>query len=187
MQIPGDHILFDAHIAFAVWKILWLGENEIIKSLEAYTWVWRRSEIVWTTQNWNILMSDYGHHPTEISLTLDALKWRNSDKKLFVVFQPHQYSRTLELLDWFSHCFNSADTLVIPDIYESRDSAESIAAMNTEMLLNNINHPNKINWNWLTNTLEIIKKYDIQNQNSSIILLLWAGNVDNLRYDIETI
>jgi UDP-N-acetylmuramate--alanine ligase len=44
-------------------------------------------------------MSDYGHHPTEISLTLDALKERNPDKKLFVVFQPHQYSRTLELLD----------------------------------------------------------------------------------------
>ncbi len=186
MQIPGDHILFDAHIAFAVWKILWIEENEIIKSLEAYTWVWRRSEIVGTTENSNILMSDYGHHPTEISLTLDALKERNPDKKLFVVFQPHQYSRTLELLDWFSHCFNSADTLVIPDIYESRDSVESIAAMNTGILLDNINHLNKINWNWLTNTLEIIKQYDIKNPNSSIILLLWAGNVDDLRYDIET-
>ncbi|MDD5213704.1 MAG: UDP-N-acetylmuramate--L-alanine ligase [Candidatus Gracilibacteria bacterium] len=186
MQIPGDHILFDAHIAFAVGKILGLEENEIIKSLEAYTGVWRRSEIVGTTENGNILMSDYGHHPTEISLTLDALKERNPDKKLFVVFQPHQYSRTLELLDGFSHCFNSADTLVIPDIYESRDSAESIAAMNTEILLNHINHPNKINGNGLKNTLEIIKQYDIENPNSSIILLLGAGNVDDLRYDIET-
>ncbi len=185
MQIPGAHILFDAHIAFVVGQILWLCENEIIKSLEAYTWVWRRSEIVGTTRNWNILMSDYGHHPTEISLTLDALKERNQSKKLFVVFQPHQYSRTLELLDWFSHCFNSADTLVIPDIYESRDSSESIAAMNTGILLDNIEHPNTINWNWLKNTLEIIKKYDEKSPNSSIILLLWAGNVDDLRYDIE--
>lgn len=185
MQIPGDHILFDAHIAFAVGKILGLSENEIIKSLEAYTWVWRRSEIVGTTLNGNILMSDYGHHPTEISLTLDALKWRNPDKKLFVVFQPHQYSRTLELLDWFSHCFNSSDTLVIPDIYESRDSLQSIAAISTQILLDNIEHPNKINWNWLKNTLEIIKQYDLENPNSSIILLLWAGNVDDLRYDIE--
>lgn len=185
MQIPGSHILFDAYIAVAVGKILWLEENEIIKSLEAYAWVWRRSEIVGTTLNGNILMSDYGHHPTEISLTLDALKERNPDKKLFVVFQPHQYSRTLELLDWFSNCFNSADTLVIPDIYESRDSAESIAAMNTEILLNYVNHPNKINWNGLKNTLEIIKKYDIEFPNSSIILLLWAGDVDDLRYDIE--
>ena len=44
-------------------------------------------------------MSDYGHHPTEINLTLNALKEKNKDKKIFVVFQPHQYSRTLELIE----------------------------------------------------------------------------------------
>jgi UDP-N-acetylmuramate--alanine ligase len=44
-------------------------------------------------------MSDYGHHPTEISLTLDALKQKNIDKKLFVVFQPHQFNRTLNLIE----------------------------------------------------------------------------------------
>lgn len=186
MQIPGDHILFDAHIAFAVGFILWLKEQEIIKSLEWYTWIWRRSENIWKTINWNILMSDYGHHPTEINLTLNALKEKNKDKKIFVVFQPHQYSRTLELIEWFSNCFSWADTLLIPDIYESRDSKESIAAINVETLLSHINHNNKINWNWLKNTLEIIKDYDLKNPNSSIILLLWAGNVDDLRYEIKT-
>jgi len=44
-------------------------------------------------------MSDYGHHPTEIELTLKAIKQKNQDKKLFVIFQPHQYNRTLELID----------------------------------------------------------------------------------------
>jgi UDP-N-acetylmuramate--alanine ligase len=44
-------------------------------------------------------MSDYGHHPTEIKLTLEAIKNKYFDKKLFVVFQPHQYSRTIELLE----------------------------------------------------------------------------------------
>lgn len=185
MQIWWEHILFDAHIAFAVWKLLWLNDLEIINSLEWYNWVWRRSEIVWITHNWNILMSDYWHHPTEISLTLKWLKEKFLDKKLFVVFQPHQYSRTIELLEWFKNCFSQAHTLVIPDIYESRDSVESIAAINTEILLENINHPNKQNWNWLKNTLGIIKEYDEKNPNSSIILLLWAGNVDDLRYEIE--
>lgn len=185
LQVPWEHIKFDAKIAYAVWKILNLLDNDIIKSLEQYKWVWRRSEIVWTTKNWNILMSDYGHHPTEISLTLDALKQKYSDNKLFVIFQPHQYNRTLNLIEWFKNCFKSADTLIIPNIYESRDTLEDKNKLNTEKLIALINHSNKLDWKWLDNTLKLIEDYDSKNPNSSIILLQWAWNVDNLRYEIQ--
>lgn len=186
LQVPWEHIKFDAKIAFTVWKVINLPDDVIINSLEAYKWVWRRSEIVWTTKNWNILMSDYGHHPTEISLTLDALKQKYSDKKLFVIFQPHQYNRTLNLIEWFKNCFKSADTLIIPNIYESRDSLEDKNKLNTEKLIELINHPNKLDWKWLDNTLKLIEDYDSKNPNLSIILLQWAWNVDNLRYEIST-
>jgi len=46
-------------------------------------------------------MSDYGHHPTEIQLTLDALKEKYPDKKLITIFQPHQHNRTIELIEEF--------------------------------------------------------------------------------------
>lgn len=184
LQVPWEHIKFDAKIAYVVWKVLSLNDDEIINPLENYTWVWRRSEIVWTTINWNILMSDYGHHPTEISFTLNALKQKYSDKNLFVVFQPHQYNRTLNLIEWFKDCFKSADLLVIPDIYESRDSQEDKDKLNSEKLVELINHPNKFDWKWLENTLKFIQNYDEKNPNSSIILLQWAWNVDNLRYEI---
>lgn len=184
LQIPWEHIKYDAKITYVVWYILNLNNKEIINSLENYTWVWRRSEIVWTTVNWNILMSDYWHHPTEISLTLDAIKEKYSDKKLFVVFQPHQYNRTLNLIEWFKNCFKSADTLVIPNIYESRDSIEDKNKLDTKKLVELINHPNKSDWLWLENTLKLIQEYDKENPNSSIILLQWAWNVDNLRYQI---
>ena len=184
LQIPWEHIKYDAKIAYVVWYILNLNNKEIINSLENYTWVWRRSEIVWTTNNWNILMSDYWHHPTEISLTLDAIKEKYSDKKLFVVFQPHQYNRTLNLIEWFKNCFESADKLIIPNIYESRDTIEDKNKLDTNMLVELINHPNKTDWLWLENTLKLIQEYDKENPNSSIILLQWAWNVDNLRYEI---
>jgi UDP-N-acetylmuramate--alanine ligase len=107
-------------------------------------------------------MSDYGHHPTEIKLTLDAIKKNNNPspkpspltplpkiegnnrKKLFVVFQPHQYNRTLELLEDFKNCFNSADTLIIPNIYESRDSEKDKKEINSKKLISLINHNNKL-------------------------------------------
>ena len=91
----------------------------IVPKLESYRGSWRRSEIVRTTQNGNILMSDYGHHPNEIRPTLRAIREKYPDKKLYVVFQPHQYSRTRELLQEFATSFADASTLVIPDIYFS--------------------------------------------------------------------
>lgn len=184
MQIPWKHILFDAQIAFIIWYMVWVEREKSIETLEKYSWVWRRMETVWETKNWNILMSDYGHHPTEIELTLYALKIKYSDKKIFTVFQPHQYNRTLELLSGFKECFSNTDKLVIPNIYESRDTKEDKEKIDSKKLIELINHHNKDDWKWLENTLEIIKEYDKRNPESSIIILMWAGDLDNLRYEI---
>jgi UDP-N-acetylmuramate--alanine ligase len=81
-------------------------------------------EIVGTTENSNLVMSDYGHHPTEIIATLGALKKAYPEKKLFVFFEPHQYSRTYELKEVFSTSFMSADMTYISDIYAARDIDE---------------------------------------------------------------
>jgi len=186
MHVPGAHILYDAKLAYIVGHMVWIPDYSILESLENYSGVWRRMERIWVTDNWNILMSDYWHHPTEILTTLSALRSWYPDKKLFVIFQPHQYSRTIELLDGFKTCFRDADTLIIPDIYESRDTDENKAAMNTEILVKNIEHNNIHDGNGMKNTLNMIEKYDWENPNSSIILLLWAGNIDNLRYKIKT-
>lgn len=186
MQVPWDHILFDAKLAYITGMILWIEEEKILSSLEKYVWVWRRMEIIGKTENWNTLMSDYGHHPTEIKLTTKAIKDKFSNKKLYCVFQPHQYSRTIELLEDFKTCFDACNTLVIPDIYESRDSEENKKKINALSFSKMIHHPNVIHGEGLKNTKKIIEEYDIKNQNGSIILLLWAGNVDNLRYEIPT-
>ncbi len=185
MQIPWSHILFDAKISYIIWYMVWVDESKIIKSLEQYTWVWRRMERLWKTVHNNILMSDYWHHPTEISLTLKAIKDNNIDKKILTVFQPHQYSRTYELLKDFKNCFINTDELIIPNIYASRDSKEDKEKINTDKFIKNINHEKIINWKWLDNTLQLIEQFDNENTNA-IIILMWAWDVDNLRYKIKT-
>lgn len=144
LQIPGEHILQDARLVYAACRLLGLTDEEIIPNLNSYSGSWRRSEIIRTTKNGNILMSDYGHHPSEIIPTLSAIKGKYPDKKLFVVFQPHQYSRTRELLPFFASAFESADELVIPNIYFSRDKKEDVEWMTTERLVSEIakNFPN---------------------------------------------
>ena len=183
MKVPWSHILFDAKIAYVIWNMLWIQEKSIINSLENYTWVWRRMEIIWKTKNNNTLMSDYWHHPTEIRLTLKALK-ENNNWKILTIFQPHQYNRTLELLEDFKTCFWDTDTLIVPNIYESRDSEEDKKKINSSKFVELINHSDKIDWENFKNTLILISKWEKENK-YWIILLMWAGNIDDLRKKIE--
>ena len=186
MKVPGEHILYDARLAYIVSHLIWVNEINAVSALENYSGVWRRMEIIWETKYGNILMSDYGHHPTEIQITLEALKKWYPDKKLFVIFQPHQYSRTLELLEWFQNCFTDADRVIITNIYASRDSESDKQKISAESLVTKIKHSNIRYWNGLENTLKHIQDYDSNNPNSSIILLQWAWDIDNLRYMIST-
>ena len=185
LQIPWEHILFDAKIAYVIGHMLWIHDINILDALESYNGVWRRMEVIWETTHWNILMSDYWHHPTEIELTLKSLKEKYADKKIVTIFQPHQYNRTIELIEWFKTCFSNTDKLIIPDIYESRDSENDKAQINSEKLVAQIKHQDVLDWKWLENSLSIINDFDKWNPNSSVLLLLWAGNVDDLRFDIK--
>ncbi len=135
LQVPGDHLLHDAHLAYTVGRLLGMGDDTIVSRLESYTGSWRRSEIVGTTKHGNIVMSDYGHHPNEIRPTLRAIREKYPEKKLFVIFQPHQYSRTRELLHEFATSFSDASELIIPNIYFSRDKQEDVEWMTTERLI----------------------------------------------------
>ena len=130
----------------------------IVPKLESYKGSWRRSEIVKTTKNGNMLMSDYGHHPNEIRPTLHAIKEKYSEKKLIVIFQPHQYSRTRELLPEFALSFSDVDTLIIPNIYFSRDKKEDVEWMTVEKLITEIknNGVNVIFGDGLKNTAKWI-------------------------------
>ena len=131
-------------------------------------------------------MSDYGHHPNEIRPTLRAIREKYSDKKLFVVFQPHQYSRTRELLQEFAISFSDVDMLVIPNVYFSRDKKEDVEWMTIDRLVSEIikNQPNVIDGKGLEYTLKLIQEYDIKNPNSSVIVLLGAGDIDGIRNEI---
>jgi len=185
LQIPGWHILFDSHLAYTLWRILNIDKISVIESLESYTWVWRRMELLWNTINNNLVISDYWHHPTEINLTLDAIKNKYSDKKIITIFQPHQYSRTIELIEDFKTCFKDTHTLIVPNIYESRDSQEDIDTMNAQIFIDLVKHDDKIHWVNLDYTQKIITQFDIENKDNAVFIILWAWDVDNLRYKIK--
>ena len=79
-----------------------------------------------------LVIDDYGHHPTEIKATLAAAKIGSGGRRIVVLFQPHRYSRTHDLMEEFARSFNNADSLFITDIYAA--SEEPIEGVTAEAL-----------------------------------------------------
>ena len=93
--------------------------DSIQKALKNFHGAARRFEYVGTIHGAKIF-DDYAHHPTEIKATIEAAK-AFEPKKLWVVFQPHTYSRTATLFEEFTTCFEKADTVILEDIYAARE------------------------------------------------------------------
>jgi UDP-N-acetylmuramate--alanine ligase len=85
-----------------------------------------------------VVLDDYAHHPTEIRASLQAIRQRYQPRRLWCVFQAHQYSRTQALLDEFAQSFAQADKVIIPEIYFARDSEASCSAVNARILAERI-------------------------------------------------
>jgi UDP-N-acetylmuramate--alanine ligase len=81
------------------------------------------------------ILDDYAHHPTEIRASLAAIRQKYRPRRLWCVFQPHQYSRTRFLLDDFAESFKLADITIVPDIYFVRDSQASKKEVNAQILV----------------------------------------------------
>lgn len=137
LQVPGKHNQQNAYAAEEVAKVLGIRHSAIDMGLKAFRGTWRRFEYKGSINEAKIY-DDYGHHPTEIRATIQAAREWFPEKKLIVVFQPHQYSRTHQLFDEFTRCFEGADGVWITDIYKARDTHEDIAKVSAEKLAQGI-------------------------------------------------
>ena len=91
----------------------------IKENIKEYSGLKRRMEIIGHVNDATI-MTDYGHHPSEIEVTLEALR-EHTEGKLVCVWQPHTYSRTKTLFNDFLNCFDACDEVIITDIYAARE------------------------------------------------------------------
>jgi UDP-N-acetylmuramate--alanine ligase len=116
---PGIHNVRNAAAAAAVALALGVPAELIREGLEKFAGVGRRFEVKGRI-NGVTLVDDYGHHPAEISATLEAARGCGF-RRLLVLFQPHRYTRTQHLWDDFCRAFNQADLLVLTDIYPASE------------------------------------------------------------------
>jgi len=174
LALPGMHNVYNALAAIAVGMELDIPLTAIKRALRNAEGVQRRLEIKGEIKG-VIVVDDYGHHPTEIQVTLKAVKDNWPDRRQVVVFQPHRYTRTQALLDDFTHAFNNSDALIVLPIYAASEAP--IAGVSSEVLEGRIRahgHRNVVFQDSLETCVDHLEKILVA---GDLLLTLGAGDV----------
>jgi UDP-N-acetylmuramate--alanine ligase len=137
LHVPGRHNVLNATAAVAIACQLEVAPEKIAEGLRNFRGVDRRFQHRGTARGVSVV-DDYGHHPTEIRATLAAAR-ECGYKRIHVVFQPHRYSRTHDLMDEFGGAFAAADSLFVLPIYAASETP--ILGVTSELLAGRITGP----------------------------------------------
>ncbi len=175
LKIPGKHNLWNALASFIVGDKLGIERKKILSSLNNFAGTWRRFEFIGKKDGIEIY-DDYAHHPTEIKATLTAAREKFGKRRICLVYQPHQYNRTKNLLKEFGGAFFEADLVIVPNIYKVRDKKEDTEAVSAETLVAEINKvsQNAIFGDGFDHTVQILKD---QLKSGDILMTMGAGDV----------
>src|SRR5688572_27716566 len=121
LRVPGKHNVYNSLAAIAVALELDVPFDTIAHALSEFTGADRRFQFKGEERGITVV-DDYGHHPTEIKATLSAARIAAPNRRIVVLFQPHRYTRTNDLMDEFASAFNNADVLFVTDIYAASES-----------------------------------------------------------------
>ena len=137
ISVPGKHNVLNALAVVAMAASAGVDAGRIIAVLAGFSGIDRRLMLKGQFGGITVL-DDYAHHPTEIRASLGAIRESYQPRRLWCVFQPHQYSRTRFLLDDFAESFKFADITIVPEIYFVRDSESSRREVNSQVLVDRI-------------------------------------------------
>src|SRR5205085_9461076 len=120
LRVPGRHNLLNALGALAVGLEVGIGFDKIAHALEEFRGAERRFEMRGEARG-VMVVDDYGHHPTEIAAVIAAAR-AGLNRRIVVVFQPHRYTRTRDLLEAFGSALGGADVIVLTDVYSAGEA-----------------------------------------------------------------
>jgi UDP-N-acetylmuramate--alanine ligase len=182
LKVPGSHNVSNALAVLQVARILAIPDNISFKAVSKFNGTWRRFEI----KNGKIgnkkitIVSDYGHHPNEISATLLAAREKYPNRKIWCVFQPHQHQRTYYLFDDFVKVFRNAkiDNIIITDIYDvaGRETKKINLQISSEKLVAKINRKN-VRYLLLCDIENFIKE---NIKSGDVLIIMGAGDIYKL-------
>jgi len=192
LNIPGQHNALNAAAAIAVASDEGISDQAIIDGLNSFGGVGRRFEIYGeypvaangqaengqAKNGHAMLVDDYGHHPTEIKATVDAVRAGWPDKRLVMIFQPHRYTRTRDLYEDFVKVLAEVDVLIVLAVYAAGE--EPIAGAGSKNLCGSIRQRSALDPIYIETIEEVPALLNELVQDNDLVITQGAGSVNKL-------
>ncbi len=180
LKVPAKFNIENALAAIAAATELGVPVETIRAALADFSGIWRRFEVVGECAGATIV-SDYGHHPTALRLTVAAAREFYPHRRIVLVFQPHQHNRTLKLFDDFVAALHTPDLAVVSDIYHVA-GREEISDISSQDLVATAGRPNEVVFGGsLEETEAMLKK---MMKPGDVVIVMGAGDVDRIARDL---
>jgi len=177
LRVPGLHNVYNSLAAIAVGFELQVPFAQITEALGSFTGAGRRFQFKGELGG-VVIIDDYGHHPTEIKATLAAAKIGSGGRRIVVLFQPHRYSRTHDLMEEFARSFNNADSLFVTDIYGAgEDPIEGVTSETITNAIKRYGHKDVHYVGALENAAPTLRDHV---QPGDLVITLGAGTVNRV-------
>ena len=174
LTIPGEHNLLNAAAALAAAHALGVGLPEVLAGLTEFSGSRRRFELKGIANNVKVI-DDYGHHPTEVRVTLETARRFAAGGKVFVVFQPHRFTRTQMFAREFAEALDLADQIYLLEIYAASES--SIQGVSSLLIAQN---RDPLKFHYQPSMIEVIEEVSKAVSPGDVVLTLGAGDVNSL-------
>ncbi|MQY53187.1 MAG: UDP-N-acetylmuramate--L-alanine ligase [Firmicutes bacterium] len=181
LHFPGAHNVLNSLGAAAVGIELGVGFEKIRKAFLDFTGVSRRLEVKARKKD-IVFIDDYGHHPTEIRVTLETIKSIWPERRLLVIFQPHRYTRTRDLAKKFGPSFNSVSRIWLTDIYSAGE--KPIPGISSSLILESFPAEKRETVTLISDREAIIKEVVKSLRPQDVLVTLGAGDVYKIGEEI---
>ncbi|MBI4583378.1 MAG: UDP-N-acetylmuramate--L-alanine ligase [Planctomycetes bacterium] len=184
LKIPGIHNVKNALAVTVLMRQIGLPMQSLFETLSSFTGVRRRFEFL--CREPAFVIDDYAHHPTEIEMVLRAARETFSGRRLRVVFQPHQYSRTYRFLYGFAQILATADEAMVMEVYAARDSLEDMRRVSSANLVEAVNQLSG-RAIYLKNQAAVLDHVLGTFAPGEVFLFLGAGDITNLAHQVASL
>ena len=173
LNVPGEHNVLNSLAAVTLGIEMGLSFENIAKGIQSYKGVRRRFDIK-GIYNDILIVDDYAHHPTEVEATLKSAKsgW---DRRIVAVFQPHLFTRTKQFFREFANALQSADIVIITDIYPARE--QPIAGVTSKLIYDELSNKMGESSHHVPDLDDLIYKLDKITQPEDMVITMGAGNI----------
>ena len=185
LNLPGAHNVLNALAAIAVATELDVGDEAIRAALAGFEGIGRRLERVGTvdTARGRIdIVDDYGHHPTEIAATLEAVRQGWPGRRVVLAFQPHRYSRTQDLMDDFGQVLSEADVLLVTEVYAAGE--QPIANADGRAVCRAVRSRGRVEPVFVEDVLTLAEPLADLIEDGDLVITMGAGNISAVAHEL---